>query len=228
MSTGEIQGRREQISLSLHSILDISERWLRYLRKRQRQVRIARSLLTGMLVGIGLTAVTIVYLVTQYSPAYFAQNHELVLTLLASIALIGVITGAAVVSGAIAYLLLNRRLNPRLEELSSLIDQMKNQNDSQGATESALSLAEKIITLLPEVVRRRNQDALLFGIVAFLVTLIVPHSPPITFPIAILVGVIVWLYFRYELSKTYDREISRFEEQRRIFELRKKEFIESL
>ena len=46
--------------------------------------------------------------------------------------------------------------------------------------------------------------------------------------VAILVGAVVWLYFRYETRKAYEQEMSKFEEQKRIFEQRKKDFIVSL
>ena len=94
----------------------------------------------------------------------------------------------------------------------------------EGITEDALSLAEKIMTLLPELVRKRDQDSLLFGVVAFIVAGIVGSN----LAVAILVGAMVWLYFRYETTKTYEQETSKFEEQKRIFEQRKKDFIATL
>lgn len=127
---------------------------------------------------------------------------------------------------------MRRRHESELKELSSLINEMKKRmaeaqqspGSGRGFTEEALSLAEKIMTLLPELVRKRNQDSFLFGIVAFIFTVTLSGN----LAVGILVGVIVWLYFRYETRKTYDKEISKFEDQKRIFELRKSEFLESL
>ena len=45
---------------------------------------------------------------------------------------------------------------------------------------------------------------------------------------AVVVGVAVWLYFRYETRKSYDQEITKFEEQRRILDQRKQDFLETL
>ena len=77
--------------------------------------------------------------------------------------------------------------------------------------------------LLPQLVRTRDQDSLLFGLVAFVVASILARPP-----VGILVGVIVWLYFRYETNRTYDRQLSKIEEQKRIFEQRKEEFLRNL
>ena len=101
---------------------------------------------------------------------------------------------------------------------------MNNNNENRNTAESALSLAEKILGLLPELVRKKDQDALLFGIVAFNLTIILARSPGI----AVVVGIAVWLYFRYESNTIYDREITKLEERRKIFEQQKKDFIETL
>ena len=94
----------------------------------------------------------------------------------------------------------------------------------EAITENALYLADKILTLLPEQVRKRGQDSLLFGVVAFIVAEIVGRN----LAVAILVGAIVWLYFRYEFTKTYEQEMSKLEEQKRVFEKRKKDFMETM
>ena len=99
-----------------------------------------------------------------------------------------------------------------------------NGGGGEGITGDALSLADKIVTLLPELVRKRNQDSLLFGVVAFIVAALVGRN----IAVAILVGAMVWLYFSYETRKTYEQEISKFEEQKRVFEQRKKDFIDTL
>jgi hypothetical protein len=155
------------------------------------------------------------------------QNRNLAYSLASSVALAGLTSGFA------TYFLLKRKHDARLKGLSSLIAEMKkieeqqkkaNDGGGEGITEDALSLADKIVTLLPEIVRKRNQDSLLFGAVAFIVAAVVGGN----LAVAILVGAMVWLYFSYETRKTYEQEISKFEEQKRVFEQRKKDFIETL
>ena len=85
-------------------------------------------------------------------------------------------------------------------------------------------MAEKIVTVLPELVRKRKHDSLLFGAVAFIVTNVVASN----FVVAIIVGVLVWLYVRHRTKKTYEHEMSKYQEQKRIFEQRKKDFIDTL
>ena len=170
------------------------------------------------------------FVVSQYGWPYLTvlfQDRNLAYSLAGTVLLAGLISGFA------TYFLLKRKHDARLKELSSLITEMKkieeeqqkvNAGGGEGITEDALSLADKIVTLLPELVRRRNQDSLLFGVVAFIVAALVGRN----IAVAILVGAMVWLYFSYETRKTYEQEISKFEEQKRVFEQRKKDFIETL
>ena len=218
MSSIQDSNLQADIQSSLNAIIDIAQRWSIYLRRRQSRVRVAKALLTGTLVFLTSAAIMVASILTQYSPEYFNQNRSFLLTILASVALVGVISGGA------SYHLLGRRQDPRLEELSDLVQRMNNNNENRNTAESALSLAEKILGLLPELVRKKDQDALLFGIVAFNLTIILARSPGI----AVVVGIAVWLYFRYESNTIYDREITKLEERRKIFEQQKKDFVETL
>ena len=148
-------------------------------------------------------------------------------------AVLGAAGISGLASGFATYFILRRRHNAQLKELSSLIIEMKTEEEQAkkmngqsagGITGHALYLAEKILTLLPELVRQRNRDSVLFGIVAFVLVLIFGENLGVAF----LAGIIVWLYFRYKNKKTYEAEISKFEEQKRVFEQRKKDFMESL
>jgi hypothetical protein len=115
-----------------------------------------------------------------------------------------------------------------LYELSSLIAEMKAEQrldrESKGAAERALSIADKVTMILPGVVRKRSLDSLLIGLVAFMIAAFVARS----LPIAIAAGVLIWLYFRYEGKKTYEKETSKLDAQRMLFEQRKKDFEEAL
>ena len=213
----------EDIRVSLDSIIGISERWLSFLSRRQRRVRLAQAFLTTVLVCVGSVAVVLAVVLEQDSLAYFPAHPGTTFIVLASLLLAGVICGV------VAYVLLGRRENPKLRELAELIARTRatrgtgDGEAAQGITGSALLETEKILELLPQLVRTRNQDSLLFGLVAFVVASILARPP-----IGILVGVIVWLYFRYETNRTYDRQLSKIEEQSRIFEQRKEEFLRNL
>jgi uncharacterized membrane protein (DUF106 family) len=151
--------------------------------------------------------------------------------------LLGAAAAAGLISGILTYFFLKRKHDTRMKDLSSLITEMKKKTNEQqqknnanvvgggeGITKEALSLAEKIVTLLPELVRKRKHDSLLFGAVAFIVTNVVVSN----LVVAIIVGVLVWLYVRHRTKKSYDNEMSKYEEQKRVFEQRKRDFIDTL
>jgi hypothetical protein len=227
---------RNQIESSLNSIVESSQMWLARLRKRQREVRLITAFFTAILIFVATLIVgTIVVLVSAnvlgptMSPATVSANFTNFLNhhpgFVFEVAAPAFLTGPA--SFIITYLLMKRKHEKRMKELDALIKQMKKkitaQDQSAGPLEDAFSLTEQIFTLLPEVVRNRKQDSMLFGFVAFVIALVGGN-----FAVAILVGVIVWIYFRYEFGKNYEQGISRFEAQRKIFEQRKKDFIETL
>jgi uncharacterized membrane protein (DUF106 family) len=130
--------------------------------------------------------------------------------------LLGAAAAAGMISGILTYFFLKRKHDTRMKDLSSLIAEMKKKTNEQqqnnanvgggeGITKEALSLAEKIVALLPELVRTRKHLV-----------------------VAIIVGVLVWLYVRHRTKKSYEHEMSKYEEQKRVFEQRKKDFIDTL
>lgn len=216
--------RQRETQADLKSIVESSEAWLRRIRQRQFQVRLATSFLTAFLFLIIAAAVGFAVIYSSGVRAPF--NFDVV-------AYWGFAALAAMLIGGIAtYFLLKRKQESQIKDLSSLIVQMKGRiSGTQDATtagagiiEDALALADKITALLPDLVRKRNQDTLLFGVAAFIFATLIGRNAAV----GILVGVIVWLYFRYEMGKTYDREIARFEEQKKNLEQRKQDFLETL
>ena len=227
---------RQEIQSSLNSIVESSDRWLERLRRREFRVRLAGSFLTGSLVlmAVGAAAILGFYLSQgdEIDDDFFEQQ-----SLAFQFSLLGAAAAAGLISGIIAYYFLKRKHDTRMKDLSSLITEMKKKTNEQqednnanvvsggeGITKEALSLAEKIVTLLPELVRKRKHDSLLFGAVAFIVTNFVINN----LVVAIIVGVLVWLFVRHRTKKSYEHEMSKYEEQKRVFEQRKKDFIDTL
>jgi hypothetical protein len=209
-----------EIKSNLDAIVDIAEKWLLRLRRRRKQVKLASAILTAVLVFVAVAGATFAYIVTQYTLSFFYQHPKLIVIIFVSVAALAIVLGAG------SFFFEGRKLDRSLDELEDLIVQMKRQRvaaDAQAVSPDLLAVTEKILNLLPEVVRKRNQDSFLFGVLAFVLTA-VPARPPL----AILIGVLVWLYFRYEMNKDYDREIARFEEQKQLFERRKSEFLQTL
>jgi uncharacterized membrane protein (DUF106 family) len=230
-NTEKDSNRRQEIQSSLNSIVESSDKWLERLRGREFRVRLAGSFLTGSLVLVAVGAAILGFFLSQGEDidAFFEQQ-----SLAFQFLLVGSAAIAGLISGVVTYFLLRRKHDARMKDLSSLIAEMKKKTNEQqknanvgggeGITKEALSLAEKIITLLPELVRKRKHDSLLFGAVAFIVTNVVINN----FAVAIIAGVLVWLYVRHITKKTYEHEMSKYQEQQRVFEQRKKDFIDTL
>ena len=232
-NTENDSNRRQEIQSSLNSIVESSDKWLERLRRREFRVRLAGSFLTGSLVLMAVGAVAILgfYLSQGEEIDDFFEQQSLVF----QFSLLGAAAAAGLISGILTYLFLKRKHDTRMKDLSSLITEMKKKTNEQqnnanvvgggeGITKEALSLAEKIVTLLPELVRKRKHDSLLFGAVAFIVTNVVVSN----LVVAIIVGVLVWLYVRHRTKKSYEHEMSKYEEQKRVFEQRKRDFIDTL
>lgn len=234
-NTENDSNRRQEIQSSLNSIVESSDKWLERLRRREFRVRLAGSFLTGSLVlmAVGAAAILGFYLSQGEEIDDFFEQQSLAF----QFSLLGAAAAAGLISGILTYFFLKRKHDTRMKDLSSLITEMKKKTNEQqqknnanvvgggeGITKEALSLAEKIVTLLPELVRKRKHDSLLFGAVAFIVTNVVVSN----LVVAIIVGVLVWLYVRHRTKKSYDNEMSKYEEQKRVFEQRKRDFIDTL
>jgi hypothetical protein len=233
-NTEKDSNRRQEIQSSLNSIVESSDKWLERLRRREFRVRLAGSFLTGSLVlmAVGAAAILGFYLSQgeEIGDDFFEQQ-----SLAFQFSLLGAAAAAGMIGGILTYFFLKRKHDTRMKDLSSLIAEMKKKTNEQqqnnanvgggeGITKEALSLAEKIVALLPELVRTRKHDSLLFGAVAFIVTNFVISN----LVVAIIVGVLVWLYVRHKTKKSYEYEMSKYEEQKRVFEQRKKDFIDTL
>jgi len=231
-NTEKDSNRRQEIQSSLNSIVESSDKWLERLRRREFRVRLAGSFLTGSLVlmAVGAAAILGFYLSTGEEIDDFFEQQSLAF----QFSMVGAAAAAGLISGILTYFFLKRKHDTRMKDLSSLITEMKKKTNEQqsnanvgggeGITKEALSLAEEIVMLLPELVRKRKHDSLLFGAVAFIVTNVVISN----LVVAIIVGVLVWLYVRHRTKKSYEHEMSKYEEQKRVFEQRKKDFIDTL
>lgn len=232
-NTENDSNRRQEIQSSLNSIVESSDKWLERLRRREFRVRLAGSFLTGSLVlmAVGAAAILGFYLSQGEEIDDFFEQQSLAF----QFSLLGAAAAAGLISGILTYFFLKRKHDTRMKDLSSLITEMKKKTNEQqqnnanvgggeGITKEALSLAEKIVTVLPELVRKRKHDSLLFGAVAFIVTNVVISN----LVVAIIVGVLVWLYVRHRTKKSYEHEMSKYEEQKRVFEQRKRDFIDTL
>jgi hypothetical protein len=246
VASNDDPARRQELQSSFRSIVDISDRWLKRIKRRQLEVRLASAFLVLILIFFAtliLDAAVLVFsahLIGSTNASMsnnfnsYIQQHPSAL-----FRLVGPAFLTAPVSALVTYFLLRWKHNRQLKELSSLTKQMKKRLDMEapqqikstttvsddGIIDDAFSLTDKLLTLLPAVaLRKRSLDSLLFGMVAFIFGTILSGNVAV----AIVVGVVVWLYFRYETSRSYERDLARFEEQKRFYEQRKQDFIATL
>ena len=218
---------KEQIDSSIASILDVSESWVHRLKRRQVRIKVAGAVLSTLLAWLLVAAGFIVYVwvnyptkASRYVLLSFLQDH---LQLDYEVATAIFLGGASI--GVLSFILIGRERDKSLGKLSSLLlvaRKSKNQGTSS-ATMDLLKLTDEIMGLLPSVVRKRNQDSLIIGLLV-----IVFLAIPFTLPIALGLGALAWLYLRHRANKIYRNEMARFESQVRIFEQRKNEFVLTL
>jgi MFS family permease len=215
--------KRKETQFNLKSIVETSEKWLGRLREREYHVRLASSFLTTILVFVFAVGSVLGYFLSQGNLRYLFLHPFL----LAGVSISCLV--AAIAGGFATYFILRRRQEAGLKDLSDLVAEMRKIEITGGAigsetiTEKALSLVDRIVALLPALVRKRNQDPLIFGIATFLLVTLLGSSTA-----GVLAGIVVFLYFRHETKKTYEQEISRLEAQKRSLEQRKKDFLETL
>jgi hypothetical protein len=239
------QNQQQEIQYSLRSIVETAESWLKRLKRRQLQVRLISSLVVLVLVFFatlvlgGLALLISANLITTSSSTLstnfnnYIQQHPNVLY-----GLVGPAFLTAPVAAILTYFLLGWRQNSKTKELLTLISQMKtklNEYDRRqkrnlspeqqgGIVEDAFSLTDQILTVLPEVARKRTLDSLLFGLGALILALLVSQN----FGIAVLVGAAIGLYSAFETRRSHERQISKFEEQKKNYEQRKDDFLATL
>jgi len=169
-----------------------SERWYNRLVDDEKGGRALTGVLCGLLVFLASIIVIFVSDETPYNLTnYFIQYGN---TLYFEISI------GASFAGGILYYALTARRKSNYEDLSRLIGQAK----AEPTPERLLSLAIQISSLLPKVKQGRYDDALLYGVLSFLLTIFL-------FPWCFIVGLVVWLYFRHEASSEYNREQARFD-----------------
>ena len=214
-STSDEGGR--EIFASVEAIGRIGSRWSEYLMRRERRLVVAKSLVYGGVVFFVLVAAVIAYAVSQYDiTGLLAHKGDFVPYFEAA-----VFTGVATVVASLVVL--NRRTEPKLKEVSELVEQLKAGPGGHEEAWKALAATRKMLDILPEIARPKTQDALVYGLLSFVLAAIVARAP-----IGIAVGLAVFLYFRYEGQKTYQTELSRLEEQRKIFEEKMQSFAQTL
>ena len=139
--------------------------------------------------------------------AYFTIKGSMVVDYLLAAFLAAVAIGAS--SGLITYLI-RRKRGFKFAELGTLIQKMKTGN---GSSEDGLRLMDAVHQASLAVKKRRLDSAFEYAVIAFaIVTLFGLNAG-----IGALAGVIVYLYFRFEALREYEKGEERYEDSKRAF-----------
>ena len=175
-------------------VIRASEQWYSRLVSSEKGGRALMSLLCGLLVFLGSIIIIFVSDSTPYKLTdYFIQYGA---TLYFEISI-----GASFGIGLLYYLFSSKRKSS-YDELAKLIAQAKIEGESR--PEPILALINHVTGLLPKANQDRYDSAFLYGVLAFFLTAFL-------FPWNFIIALVIWLYFRYEASSEFNREILRFD-----------------
>ena len=97
--------------------------------------------------------------------------------------------------------------------------------------EKTLQLMDQMSDWMQRLLRYKSDEALGYGFAAFLVVAFISFlfsAASLGLPISLLVGVLVWLYFRQEKRKEVEGQIQEFKAWKRKFEEGKSAFLETV
>jgi hypothetical protein len=116
-----------------------------------------------------------------------------------------------------------------LQKLGEVVREQKVKDTN--VIEKTLQLMDQMSEWMPKLLRYKSDEALGYGFVAFLFVAFISilfSASSIGLPISLLVGVLVWLYFRQEKRKEVEGQILEFGAWKRKFEEGKSAFLETV
>ena len=224
-NSGAEESPGQEIESEISIILKNFERWSLYLRRKEQRKRGLYAVLAGTMVWVAFFVLTALQDDLNYSIASILSplfgtspvGYSLLLIFPLSILV-------AFVSYAV-----QTKISSPFAQLEALVANFRSSGREERSAVSALDTIEKMIQLLPEVKRMRYAEAALYGTIAFLLSLLVTaRSSSFGIGVSLLVGVLIWIYFRYEATIEYGRELARFEKWQAKLEEQKREFIATL
>jgi len=220
---------KDEVFSSLFEIFNYIERLIDYLiRKRQDEAGWLGFLAAILVWFFGVIGVVIVnFLTDMYATKYFIEHPG------SSIIYFGFLLILSVPVGFMTYFYAKKRYieeyipwKNALNGLKKTVDESKTEETS--IIETTLKLMDQTSAWLSDVLAYKSEEALTYGLVAFLLTALVSASSPIGMPIASLIGVIVWLYFRYEKRMETAQQIQALKVWRQKFEEGKDNFLKNV
>lgn len=119
------------------------------------------------------------------------------------------VVGIASISAGLLYYLVVRRRKSKYTALHELIERAR--VEGQSRPEIILALIDQMISILPKVRDSKRDTALFYDVLVFFLTTFL-------FPFNLFLAVAIWLYFRYEATSEFNREIMRFDDWKLKFQ----------
>jgi hypothetical protein len=225
----ELTGARDEVFSSFFEIFNNIERLINYLMEKGRDEAGWLGALAGILVWFfGVIGLFIVNLFADmYATKYFIEHPG------SNLVYLGFLLVLSLPIGLITYFYAKKRYTEEYIPWKNTLQKLKktvteNKAEEADVLEKTLQLIDHASAWLPNLMEYRSEEALTYGLVAFLLTALVSANSPIGIPIALLIGVMVWLYFRYEKRKETDQQIKELKAWRQKFEEGKGNFLKSV
>lgn len=216
------------VSSLLLEVFDYAERLMAYLARKKEKAAFWLGVFSAAAVlFIGVVGVVIVNVFADmYATRYFLEHPSFVGIYIAILLVL------SVVAASIAFFRAKKRYMKehasQMEVLGKLKKGISAGTFEENPAESALKLMDQISMWLLEAVRYKREEAAAYGLVAFTLTALIFSFSVSRLPFALLIGIIVWLYFRHEKQMEATRETQKFEYYRKKFEEEKRLFLKKL
>ena len=221
-SLSEVYDSMEQIDDSLIAIKLNEARWA--------------GILAGGLVAILWTFIGIPLLSTLFSPPQQASAN--VISVNASFLFIALflLPTLSLSSGFLTYSYAKKLYagqvvahKKNLRNLKKTIREQKVKETS--VIEKTLQLMDQMSDWVNRLPKYKSDEAFAYGFAAFLIVAFISFMTEtwaIGLPVSLLVGVLIWLYFRYERRKEAEQQVQEFRAWKRKFEEGKSAFLETV
>jgi O-antigen/teichoic acid export membrane protein len=161
---------------------------------------------------------------------YLGENPSISLFLMLLVATLSFFTGF------LTYVYARKRYTRNFVSWKDIIQQLRkavteHSRKDVNVIEKTLQLMDQMSDWLPKLLNYKNDEAVAYGFGAFLLVAFISLAfelMPLGLLFALLIGAIVWIYFRYEKRKEADQQIREFKSWKQKFEEGKASFLETM
>jgi O-antigen/teichoic acid export membrane protein len=161
---------------------------------------------------------------------YLGENPSISLFLMLLVAALSFFTGF------LTYVYARKRYTRNFVSWKDIIQQLRkavteHSRKDVNVIEKTLQLMDQMSDWLPKLLNYKNDEAVAYGFGAFLLVAFISLAfelMPLGLLFALLIGAIVWIYFRYEKRKEADQQIREFKSWKQKFEEGKASFLETM